>query len=161
MKVRDSKPTMEDWKALMTCTNTCLDSSKNDSFDKEIHLFATNDDVEHHNKLCLRRLNCPIVASVATKVKGNSMQIDEDEMELELIIAVGARVMLTSNIWTDAGLVNGGLGIVEKIVYKPRKSPPEPPTYVLVRFDNYMGVPWDDSSPKTVPITPIERGSRK
>ena len=24
-----------------------------------------------------------------------------------------------------------------------------------------MGVPWDDSSPQTVPITPIERGSRK
>ena len=61
MKVRDSKPTMEDWKALMTRKNTCLDPSTNDSFDKEIHLFATNDDVENHNKLCLRSIDCPIV----------------------------------------------------------------------------------------------------
>ena len=109
---------MEDSKSLMTRTNTCLDPSTNESFDKEIHLFATNYDVEHHNKLCLTSLS-PIVASVATKVNINCMQIDEDEMELELIIAVGARVMLTSNIWTHARLVNGVLGIVEKIVYKP------------------------------------------
>ena len=49
--------------------------------------------------------------------------------------------MLTSNLWTDAGLVNGALGVIQQIVYKPGSSPPEPPTYVLVRFDKYEGVP--------------------
>jgi hypothetical protein len=43
------------------------------------------------------------------------MEIDEGDMELELLIAVGAWVMLTSNIWTDAGLVNGALEVVEKM----------------------------------------------
>jgi len=39
-------------------------------------------------------LNCPIASSVATKVKGLCMEIDEEEMELELLVARGARVML-------------------------------------------------------------------
>lgn len=68
MNVRDAIPTMEDLEALMTRTNTCLDPSTKDSFDKEIHLFATNDDVENHNKICLRSLDYPIGANVATKV---------------------------------------------------------------------------------------------
>ena len=89
------------------------------------------------------------------------MEIDEEEMELEILIAVEAQVMFIVNIWTDAGLVNVSLGILEKIVYKPRISPPEPPTYVLVRFDNYMEVPWDELSPQIIPITTSERGNRK
>lgn len=88
------------------------------------------------------------------------MEIDEEEMELEILIAVGVQVMHTSNIWTDTGVINGALGIVEKIVYKPKVSPPKLHTYVLLIFDKYMGVPWDESSPKIVP-TPIGRGNRK
>ena len=72
------------------------------------------------------------------------MERDEDDLELELLIAVGARVMLTSNLWTDVGLVNGALGVIQQIVYNLGISTPEPATYVLVRFDNYQGVPWDD-----------------
>ena len=89
------------------------------------------------------------------------MERDEEDLELELLIAVGARVMLTSNLWTDAGLVNGALGVIQQIVYNPGSSPPEPPTYVLVRFYNYLAVPWDESIPQVVPITPIEKGNKK
>ena len=49
--------------------------------------------------------------------------------------------MLTSNLWTDAGLVNGALGFIQQIVYNPRSFPPKPPTYVLIKVDNYVGVP--------------------
>jgi len=86
---------------------------------------------------------------------------NEEDLELELLIVVGARVMLTSNLWTNAGLVNGALGVIQQIVYNPGSSPLEPPTYVLVRFDNYLGVPRDKSIPQVVPITPIKKGNRK
>jgi len=69
--------------------------------------------------------------------------------------------MLTSNIWTNARLVDGVLGVVEQIVFNPRILPLEPPTHVLVIFDNYVGVPWDESFPQIVSITPIERGNKK
>jgi len=69
--------------------------------------------------------------------------------------------MLTSKLSTDIGLVNGSLGIVEKNVYNPGCKPPDPPTYVLVRFDNYLGIPWDEVFCRTVPIIPIERGTTR
>jgi ATP-dependent DNA helicase PIF1 len=146
----------------MTHTYTNMDGSTKESFDKAIHLFATNDDLHNHNKHCLISLNHPIAQSVATRVSSNySMEADEEKMDNELLIVVGARVMLTSNLWTNARLVNGALGVVEHIVYNPTTSPPEPPTYVLVRFDNYVGVPWDELFPHTIPIIPIERGNNR
>ena len=162
MNIRDAFPTLEDWKLLMTRTDTSLDDSMKKSFDKVIHLFATNDDVNCHNRCLIRGLNCPIATSIATYVGSNYYTEENEEgLELELPIARGARVMLTSNLWTNAGLVNGALGFIQQIVYNPRSSPPEPPTYVLIKFDNYVGVPWDESFPQVVPITSIERGNKK
>ena len=82
-------------------------------------------------------------------------------MELELLLAIEARVMLTSNVWTDARLVNGALGVIQQIVYNPGSLPPRPLMYVLIKFDNYVVVPWDESFPQVVPITSIERGNKK
>ena len=56
MNVRDAIPTLEDWKILMTRTDTSLDASMKEPFDKAIHLFATNDDVHNHNKSLIRIL---------------------------------------------------------------------------------------------------------
>ena len=99
MNIRDAVPTIEDWKLLMTHTDTSIHATLKSSFDKAIHLFATNDDVNCHNKHLLRSLNCPIVISIATSVRSNySMEGDEEGLELELLIAIGARVMLTSNL---------------------------------------------------------------
>ena len=162
MNIRDVVPTIEDWKLLMTHTDTSLDASMKNSFDKVIHLFATNDDVNYHNTCLIRGLSCPIATGIATSIRTNySTEGDEEGLEIELLIAIGARIMLTSNLWTDAGLVNGALGVIQQIVYNPGSSPPEPPTYVLIKFDNYVGVPWDESFPQFVPITSIERGNKK
>ena len=160
MNIRDAVPTIEDWKLLMIRTNTSLDASMKNSFDKAIHLLATNDDVNCHNKRLIRGLNCPIATIIATYVRNNYfMEGYEEGLELELLTAIGARAILTSNLWTDAGLVNGTLGVIQQIVYNPGSSPPKPPTYVLIKFDNY--VPWDESFPEVVPITSIERGNKK
>jgi len=104
-------------KLLMTHINSSLNYSTKNSFDNEIHLFATNYDVKNQNKRCLQNLNCPIVASVVTRGKdNNSMEKYEEDMKLELLIAVGAWVMLTSNIWTYARLVKGALGVIENCI---------------------------------------------
>ena len=58
--------------------------------------------------------------------------------------------MLTSNLWTDAGLVNGGMGTVQAICYQSG-GPPSLPVTVMVRFDEYWGPTLHDGS---VPIVP-------
>lgn len=66
--------------------------------------------------------------------------------------------MLTSNLWIEAGLVNGALGYIRNIIYKPRNAPSDPPTNVMVEFDNYFGMPFEDGAQKLIPISPIQRG---
>ena len=161
MNIRDAVPTIEDWKLLMTRTDTSVHATLKSSFDKVIHLFATNDDVNCHNKRLLRSLNCPIAISIATSVRRNYwMEGDEEGLELELVITIGAREIFTSNLWTDAGLINGALGVIQQIIYNLGSSPRDPSTYVLRKFDNYVGIPWDESFPQVVSITSIKRSNK-
>ena len=59
--------------------------------------------------------------------------------------------MLISNLWVEAGLVNGAMGIVKAICYSSGE-PPDLPTAVMVSFDLYSGPTLSDG---TVPIVPI------
>ena len=102
----------------------------------------------------------PIARSLASKTRNGDIVEDgsSDELELELLISTGSRVMLTTNLWIEAGLVNGALGFIKSIVYRLGTAPPKRPTYVTVEFDNYFGIPFDDHHPKVVPIAPLQRG---
>jgi hypothetical protein len=46
-------------------------------------------------------------------------------------------------------------------VYNPRCSPPNPLRYVLIIFDNYVGIPCDELLCQIVPIVPIESGTTR
>ncbi|XP_059070553.1 uncharacterized protein LOC131860191 [Cryptomeria japonica] len=158
--LRDANPQIDDWKLLMMRTPTNIDVASNSEFENTVHLFSTNDNVHSHNKKMLYSLRHPVARSVATKA--GSVNIAEDfstgELDLELLISKNSRVMLTSNLWIQAGLVNGALGYVQKIVYKPGSAPPDPPTYVMVEFDNYSRLPFEYHHPNTIPITTIQKG---
>ena len=49
--------------------------------------------------------------------------------------------MLTVNLWTETGLVNGSMGIVQNILFKEGQGPPHLHIVVLISFDNYKGPP--------------------
>ena len=69
--------------------------------------------------------------------------------------------MLTCNLWVQSRLVNGALKVVIQIVYRPGSNPPQLPAYVVMEFDNYIGLPWDQSNPKHIPIPLIQQNNRK
>ena len=58
--------------------------------------------------------------------------------------------MLTSNLWTDAGLVNGAMGTVRAICYHGG-GPPSLPVAVMVKFDKYWSSILHDKSVSVVP----------
>ena len=67
-------------------------------------------------------------------------------------------MILTSNIWKEAGLTNGTLCEVREIVYSPGKEPSTAlPDVVFVHVPDYKGPSYFPNEPKIVPITPIRR----
>jgi ATP-dependent exoDNAse (exonuclease V) alpha subunit len=71
-----------------------------------------------------------------------SKRADSDNacgLEAQLGLCVGAKVMLTENLWVEQGLVNGSIGYVRAIIFKDGERPPSMPKVVLVDFPDYKG----------------------
>ena len=75
------------------------------------------------------------------------------ELDAQIFLAKGARVMLTMNLWIDVGLCNGATGYSHHLC--KWTSTPDLPIAVIVRFDNYKGPSISDNFPASVPITPV------
>ena len=110
----------------------------------------------------LKQLNMPIAHCFAEQRNKHAHQsIDEEQFPLKFLLAIGQQVMLTTNLWVQAGLVNNSLGKFIDIVYKSNEQLPSLPYFVVVEFLYYKGPLWDVLNPTYVPISPITRGSRR
>uniref|UniRef100_A0A8W8P2U1 DNA helicase Pif1-like 2B domain-containing protein n=1 Tax=Magallana gigas TaxID=29159 RepID=A0A8W8P2U1_MAGGI len=109
-----------------------------------IHIFSTNEQVRHHNFSKLQQLGKPIISMTAVDIlhspsgKVFQRQTPFENLDTcsqsELKLATGARVMLTVNIDTSDGLVNGTLGTVIDIVNG--SMPYGFPEYIVLQFDD-------------------------
>ena len=83
------------------------------------------------------------VAFVRAEHTGDGAKYSADTAEgldSGLHLAVGAKVLMTSNMCPSASLCNGSTGEVRDIVYAPGKSAPDLPAVVWVDFKNqYKG----------------------
>ena len=62
--------------------------------------------------------------------------------------------MLTRNLCTETGLVNGSLGTTQKIIYQEGQGPPSLPVVIIVKFDTYTGPSCFSNITNCVPISP-------
>ena len=111
----------------------------------------------------LKKLNMPIARCYAEKRKHHPTSTHEDDEQLDkkVLICNEQHVILTCNLWVEAGLVNETLGKVVSIFYAPGSKPPQLPSFVVVDFFQDKGSPWDAFNPYYVPLPPITRGSGK
>jgi ATP-dependent DNA helicase PIF1 len=128
-----------------------------DFHDNAIMLCATNNGTKRFNLSHLTALRVPTAAIKAENNSSTAAQAITNKaggLPNKIILAVGARVMLTTNTWKAAGLTNGAQGDVIAIIYKPSTHPPSLPAVVLVKVDQYIGPSYLEEIDKVVPIVP-------
>ena len=154
LQLRDAQVTVADWSHLMTRTPTRVQDVS--PFASALHLIPTVEAVVEHNVAQLQASGQPIATIKAVHTGPNAGKVSADDaggLEAVVCLAKSARVMLTSNLCVDVGLVNGAMGTVQAICYRTG-GPPDLPIAVMIHFDSYSGPTFPDG---TVPITPLRR----
>ena len=155
--LRSSRVTREHWETLTSRVQSKLTPTEVATFDTALRIYGKKSDVNDFNHARMRDLRKPVLVVEASHEPSDGKNATSDEggnLHASLPLCIGARVMLTENIWTENGLVNGALGTVCDITW-PADSDwrRDPPLAVLVAFDNYEGPALDgDEVRKVVPI---------
>ena len=95
------------------------------------------------------------------KGAGSATANEAQGLHSDLIIARECQVLLTSNLWQEAGLTNGARGTVKYIIYGKGQKPPRLPEMVIVQFDEYIGPSYLENEEKCVPIVIQEKNFTK
>ena len=138
-------------------TRTPVHNPDTSNFESALRLYPTVEAVVEHNVTKLHSCGQPVATIKAVHTGANASKASPDDaggLQPVICLAVGARVMLSSNLWVDMGLVNGAMGTIKAICYGNDGSPPNLPVAVTVTFDSYSGPTLIDG---TVPITPLRR----
>ncbi len=154
LRLRNAQVTMQDWNCLMEQTPTQVADLT--PFANALRLYPTVEAVVQYNVAKLEASGKPIATIKAVHTGANAAKASSDDasgLEAVICLAKSARVMLTSNLWVEVGLVNGAMGTIEAICYR-NGGPPDLLLAVMIKFDHYSGPTLHDG---TVPITPLRR----
>ena len=128
-----------------------------EEFQDATRLFYSNEEVANYDYTKLKQLCHPLAKIEARHSSETAKKISPQELfglQPSLLLAKGAVVMLTVNLWASVGLCNGASGTIIDIIYHTNQKPPDLPIAVIVRLDNYRGLSLANFS-SCVPIPPI------
>jgi hypothetical protein len=154
---------VESWKLLSSRVQAKLDDREVARFANALRVYATKNRVNEYNHYHLDRLSRPVIQVKAKNVGLGAAAAPDDKagnLAKQIPMCIGARLMLTSNLWQPVGLCNGARGTVYDIGWAPGADPiQDPPCVIMMEFDKYSG-PVLLTTPdgrKIVPILPVER----
>ena len=159
--LRNGQSTLEDWQVLNTRMVNAYGPEERAALDHAICMFSRNKEVKDYNTQKLGELfastgerTCRINAYHSSPA---AQRIDADDfsgLEASLCIARGCKVMITANLWTQYGIVNGAIGHVRHIIFEEREGPTNLAQYVIVQMSNTYEGPELPGRPRYIVIEP-------
>ena len=114
LRLRDGQSTQDDWMTLCQRTPRHVNMSY---FTDAPRLYFDKLSVAKYNFEKLKNLGSQIARISALHSGRNAKNATSDD-------AGGVDAMLTSNLWQEVGLCNGGTGVVEDLLFHPDRPPP-------------------------------------
>src|SRR5947207_11229649 len=161
LRLRNGESSLNDWRVLTTRFEENLNQSERENFADATSILTKWEEVDKVNIDMLRSLQRPVAKIVGVHSGGAEAKKASSEvakgLEPHLLLSKGARIMLTANVWTGAGLVNGSMGVIQDIIFE-EQEPPSLPVVVFIKFEKYEGPTITNlEGVKVVPIVPIKR----
>ena len=157
-ELRESRLSQSSWELLSTRVQHQLLPAEVASFQSALRLYFRNAEVRARNYDQLAATHRPVKKIVAKHTGRNASKAtreEADNLPAEILLSVGARVMLTANLWTEKGLVNGSIGTVTDVVWGVDQDPSvSMPSIVLVCFHEYSGPDYPCYGSKVIPVFP-------
>ncbi len=162
-RLRYNNPTLQQWRLLSTRVQSVLTLDEVKTFNSALRIYPLNSRVNDYNLTHLEKLSLPCYQVLAENTGPKAHEVeaaDASNLHKKIPLVLGARVILTENVWTDIGLVNGAIGTVHDFAWKQgADTKTELPFVVLVKFDQYSGPACFDD-PALASVVPIFRSRR-
>jgi hypothetical protein len=100
-ELRESKLSESSWRLLCTRVQNQLSPDEVASFQSALRLYFTNDEVREYNYRQLAATNRPVKRIISKHTGQNASKASDEEADnlpTELLLCVGAQVMLTANL---------------------------------------------------------------
>jgi ATP-dependent exoDNAse (exonuclease V) alpha subunit len=158
-ELRVYQVSQQSWQLLSTRVQNQLTLDEVESFGDALRLYFRREEVRMYNHRRLRDCKQPILKIKSTHTGRGAEGANDDEadgLDSQLCICLGARVMLTDNIWVENGLVNGTMGTVRDAVWNEgQDATKDMPMAIMVEVDDYDGPKFPGTN--YVPIFPVTR----
>ena len=114
--------------------------------------------MNERNSTKLATLNEPIKKISTHHTGRKAAKTSEEEANnlwAEIYVCIGAKVMLTTNLWNEVGLTNSSMGAIHNMSWDVGQNITSMPSVILVKFDGYTRPAFPDCGEGIIPIFPV------